>query len=433
MTILAGSDILAADLLQEHNADGTHKTAYVVPGTRQVIAGTGLTGGGALTSNVTLTVNQAFTPTWTGAHIFQGAVTTRTILPEAQGDYDLGSDVKPWHSIYASELNSIVFNVETITILAGSLMVSKDAGILAADVSTVATTIDFGQTMTPNDFVILRGLTTGGSPHVEYLKVLTLVSATTYNVTRNLDGGTDAWVQGTPFCVLGNTGNGRIELSAYTTPRISILEQGATYNATTDRVRIGDLNGSYGIVTEKYGFGVGDYSGGDGNYFKYDSDEFVLKAGSGAVTVDADGIEIVAGTTLAKKLTWAYSSGTVVGEVYVEDNDAYNKMFVTAKGSDHNKSVVRIAATLTSDATGAYLELTRDADTSRTDATINGGLNLGAAAAAPAGALELAEITAPGVGAANTARFFARDNGAGKTQLCAIFQSGAIQVMATEP
>jgi hypothetical protein len=50
-----------------------------------------------------------------------------------------------------------------------------------------------------------------------------------------------------------------------------------------------------------------------------------------------------------------------------------------------------------------------------------------------AGAIEFAEMTAPGNGAANTARLYAVDNGAGKTQLVVIFGSGAAQVLATEP
>ena len=46
---------------------------------------------------------------------------------------------------------------------------------------------------------------------------------------------------------------------------------------------------------------------------------------------------------------------------------------------------------------------------------------------------ELTERAAPGAAGANGARLFARDNGAGKTQLAVIFQSGAVQVIATEP
>ncbi len=50
-----------------------------------------------------------------------------------------------------------------------------------------------------------------------------------------------------------------------------------------------------------------------------------------------------------------------------------------------------------------------------------------------AGAISFAEMTAPAAGAANTGRLFCRDNGSGKSQLCVIFATGAIQVLATEP
>lgn len=43
------------------------------------------------------------------------------------------------------------------------------------------------------------------------------------------------------------------------------------------------------------------------------------------------------------------------------------------------------------------------------------------------------ETTDPAAPAANQAVVFARDNGAGKTQLCVRFNTGAVQVLATEP
>lgn len=49
------------------------------------------------------------------------------------------------------------------------------------------------------------------------------------------------------------------------------------------------------------------------------------------------------------------------------------------------------------------------------------------------GYITMTEITAPSAAAANGARIFVRDNGAGKTQVCVIFNTGAIQVMATQP
>lgn len=49
------------------------------------------------------------------------------------------------------------------------------------------------------------------------------------------------------------------------------------------------------------------------------------------------------------------------------------------------------------------------------------------------GGIEFPEMTAPSAGASDTARLFCRDNGSGKSQLCVIFATGAIQVVATEP
>lgn len=47
--------------------------------------------------------------------------------------------------------------------------------------------------------------------------------------------------------------------------------------------------------------------------------------------------------------------------------------------------------------------------------------------------IEMTEVSAPSAPGSNGVRFFARDNGSGKTQLCAIFATGAVQVLATEP
>lgn len=49
------------------------------------------------------------------------------------------------------------------------------------------------------------------------------------------------------------------------------------------------------------------------------------------------------------------------------------------------------------------------------------------------GALELLEQTAPSAPSSNAVRFYAEDNGSGKTRLMAIFPSGAAQQVAIEP
>jgi len=43
------------------------------------------------------------------------------------------------------------------------------------------------------------------------------------------------------------------------------------------------------------------------------------------------------------------------------------------------------------------------------------------------------QSSTPAAPSANKARIFARDNGSGKTQLCVLFNTGAVQVIATEP
>lgn len=53
--------------------------------------------------------------------------------------------------------------------------------------------------------------------------------------------------------------------------------------------------------------------------------------------------------------------------------------------------------------------------------------------AAQTGYTQMAEMTAPSAGAADTVRFYAEDNGGGKTRLMALFSSGAAQQIAIQP
>lgn len=66
----------------------------------------------------------------------------------------------------------------------------------------------------------------------------------------------------------------------------------------------------------------------------------------------------------------------------------------------------------------------------RTEAAV---LAVRGGATSTGGAIELLEQTAPAAGSANTVRLYAVDNGAGKTQLMALFSSGAAQQIAIQP
>lgn len=249
-----------------------------------------------------------------------GMVSGGHLLPAASEAYDLGSPSRLWRSGYLSELRALLFAEETIQLVGGWLIVPKDAGTFEADVADTDLTIDFGKAMTPGHWVLVRSYDAStGMPAAEYLTVGSLVSGTTYNVTRNVDGsGANDWAAGTPFLVLGEEGDGRIELNAYDTPRIQILQQGAAYNLADEVVRIGDLDGAFGITEERYGFGVGDYAAA--NYLRYDPIAgFLLSAGGGEIAVDENGITVGYDEPVLR--LEANSGGTIFDVIY-HDADA---------------------------------------------------------------------------------------------------------------
>ena len=336
---LAGS-LLDDDHTQYASADGSGtRLAYQAARlNKSVVAGNGLTGGGTLTADVSLhvgagvgitvgadTVGLDLTAslTWTGDHTFQGLTKTRHLLPELTDTYDLGSSTVLWRKGWLSELDTILFAQNTVTLLGGWLLISKDEGALPGDILAGWSQIPFGKAMTPGDFVLFRA-----ALKMEYVLVGTLAYDTTYNVTRNLDGsGANGWPGGTPFAVLGTEGNGRIELNAYDTPRIQLLRQGGTYNAQTEIIRIGDLDGNWGFSGEKWGVALGEYvSGktnlvlGDGGVLRirdYTVDRVTLSAGLLTIN-DSTGAAVftfnaASGAEFTKPLTLGSAGGIYQG------------------------------------------------------------------------------------------------------------------------
>ncbi len=259
MTLIGNTDpadisITTANTTNDAAATHTHAvTASNAPGPTASLLQSSPSGGltlEQLTINIQANLTKLLT-TKVGSHL----------IPDLTDTYDLGTSTKLWRKGWISELEAVLFAQNTASILGGWFVIPKASGTLAADVGGVQTTIDFGQTMTLNDFVVLRT-----SLAVEYLQIGSLVSGTTYNITRNVDGsGANTWPSGMVYLVLGNTGNGRIELNAQGTPRISILEQGATYNAQTELIRLGDLDGNWGYASPTHGIALGKYAANQAN------------------------------------------------------------------------------------------------------------------------------------------------------------------------
>jgi hypothetical protein len=247
-----------------------------------VIAGWGLAGGGDLSADMTLDVgagtgikvqNNAVGVdlsanfSWSGSHTFGGALYSGTILPSLADVYDLGGYNKPWRKIWGSELSAVIFAQHEQTLMGGWLTISKGEGKLPSAVAAANTQIALGSNnFATGDIIVFRGISSNGSPQVEYMSVGTLIIVTTYNVTRNLDGtGANDWPEGTVYANWGKLGNGRIELNAEDTPRLSVYAHGDTLAAINEQIRIGDLNGNWGYSTSVYGAAFGEYAVGKPN------------------------------------------------------------------------------------------------------------------------------------------------------------------------
>lgn len=205
--------------------------------------------------------------TWTGDQVFQGANTYRNLLPETTETYDIGAIGKYWRNQWVSQIYATIFAESTAQLIGGEFIIPKGTGVLPATASGDSA-IDFGKAMTPNDHLLIKSQTSAGAYATEYIKVGTLVSGTTYNVTRDEAGAhaTDpAWPSGTPYAVLGQTGNGWISLDATSTPRMSIFTQGANYNDQTEVARLGNIDGNWGYTGSAYGIALGEYASGKAN------------------------------------------------------------------------------------------------------------------------------------------------------------------------
>jgi hypothetical protein len=143
------------------------------------------------------------------------------------------------------ELKTFLFSSSNQMAVAGNIVVSKNAGKLGADVTAIATTVNFGQAMTVGDWIKIQGPDSAGSNALEAMLIGSLVSGTTYNVTRNVDGsGANAWKKDTPFVVIGQSGDSRIELTAGASGSIQLITQGAAYGTTTTQASMSTVAGA---------------------------------------------------------------------------------------------------------------------------------------------------------------------------------------------
>jgi hypothetical protein len=239
-----------------------------------------------------------------------GALSAPGFFPTEPDTYDLGSDENRFRSLHVASIDMTLFKEETAQLFGGYLIVPKGTGSLAADTSLATATfpgqpwvpsgqtepvMDFGQSMTVGDIVLMRGKDSSGSFRSEFVRVGDVISGTVYQITHDLMGaGTaSAWSSGTPYAILGRDDDGWIELQSYDTPRFSVftLDNASGTPTISERIRIGDLNGWDTAGTTRYGIGIGDYAAG--NYLRYEpTDGLIVKGGDGNVSIDPSGIAV---------------------------------------------------------------------------------------------------------------------------------------------
>jgi hypothetical protein len=199
------------------------------------------------------------------------------------------------------EIRTAVLAYGEIQATAGTLGVFKSAGKLREDRMTQANfNIDIEdpatghmQLFAVND--ILRIKDTSGDFWLRVDGVSNLGTYYRYAVTL-MNGSTGATIKaGAAVVDYGPGGTGFITLSADGTvgssANITIAAHtGSPWSAQTTLVRLGNLNGSYGMVTDRYGIGIGDYA--NNNFIRYQNGALQINTGSGRTVMGMDGLYV---------------------------------------------------------------------------------------------------------------------------------------------
>lgn len=193
--------------------------------------------------------------------------TGKDLLPNTGYNLNLGSISKKYLTIHAAELRSGSLVAESTSATIGGRILVGPTTSLIADVGTGDTTIDVKHNeMTNGDRVYLEA-----DNKVEFMAVTsgptTITGGFRYSVTRNLDGsGANQWFAGDAVFNTGQTGDGFIDLyslrgvksASEVGPTIAgNIRNSSTYNDWSPRWAIGNLNGLYGYSADTYGVAFG--------------------------------------------------------------------------------------------------------------------------------------------------------------------------------
>jgi len=266
------------------------------------------------------------------------------------------------------EIAASVFRISEISATAGTFGVFYSAGEVYSDY-TAPGSVGSSNTLTARNSAVgaslfatndvLRIKSFDGTAVRDLWFLVTAVGTnagdnTSYTV--KLESGTTGvtFKAGTAIADYGPSGSGFITLSADGTvgssANLTIADHaGSPWSATTLRVRLGNLNGTYDVGSHNYyGIGIGDYAGGAGNFLRYDSsDGFKIQVGGGDVTLDSNGITLSTGTGYTNAINW-YDTGSsyYATQIYTSYGSGLASLQLNAQGkASTDTGIVEIVAT----------------------------------------------------------------------------------------
>lgn len=238
-------------------------------------------------------------------------------------------------------LHAAIFVKDLIEAHAGTLMVSKSSGKLSANmvVPTSGTwTMDIadppggGFLFDNDDICRCKSEWGGGVKDIWFtLSGRTAIAGGQQRYTCTWAYGDRSseytYVKGGPVVDYGVSGDGFISISADgaigEAQNLSIATHaGSPWSTLTLQTRLGNLNGSYGQVSDVYGIGLGDYS--SGNYLIYDGAALTVSTADGAATFSDDGVTVEANTGSIDELNaYKFSGGGQYYGLYAFRNTVY--------------------------------------------------------------------------------------------------------------
>lgn len=185
-------------------------------------------------------------------------------------------------------LKGSTFQYDVISSIGGQFLVAN-SDVLASDMTALdASTLTTKGTTTwaVNDIIVLRGITALGIQE-EWMRITAIGSAPTYTVTRDLAGSFTSnvnpiWQAGTTIVKQGSSDGSSVYSGGWlkllgegtNAPYYSVLSRtGVAYNAYTEKIRLGNLNGFLDFTSDAYGIGIGNAN----NYLTYDDVSNLLK------------------------------------------------------------------------------------------------------------------------------------------------------------